>query len=120
MARETLAVQSTARTGLVASYTAATADGHAFDNSTQNVFLHVKNGSGVSTTVTIDMPKTVDGLAVPDRTVTVAAGAHTIIGPFSRDIYNQVSTTPAITEAVLVNASPTTSITYAAIKPGSV
>lgn len=116
MARTELTVQTAVRTGLNPTMTAATADGHAFDNSTGKVMLYVKNGSGVDTTVTIDIPVTVDGQAVTDKAVVVTAGEERLIGPFIKAIYNQASTTPAVAQAVLINASPTASVTYAAIK----
>lgn len=45
------------------------------------VGLLVNNGSASSITVTLHVPTatTVDGLVVPNRTVTVAAGAETLI-----------------------------------------
>lgn len=121
MARVALSVQSTARTGLEAAYTAATADGHAFDNTRENVFLHVKNGAGADTTVTISTPATVDGLAIPDRTVVVTASEDRFIGPFPKGLYNNDDSEgdTGLAEAVFVNVSPTTSVTYAAIKLGS-
>lgn len=42
-------------------------------------FLWVKNGSGVSTTVTVTTPGTQDGLAIADRVITVVAGADKLI-----------------------------------------
>lgn len=60
--------------------------------SDPKMFVEVANGSGSPITVTIDIPSAVDGLVdgltVPDRTVTIAAGARTKIGPF-KSIYNQ-------------------------------
>ena len=118
MARTVLAVQPTVREGLAASYTTATVDGHAFSNAGRNVFLHVKNAGGVSTTVTIVTPGTVDGLAIPDRTVSIPAGADRFIGPFPKT-YEQVDSLLDINEAVYVNAAPQASVSYAAIKLGS-
>lgn len=57
----------------------------------QGVFIHVKNGSGVSVNVTIATPEFVDGdLDVEDRTVAVAAGAEAMIPVGSR--YNNKTT----------------------------
>lgn len=42
-------------------------------------FLLVKNGDASSHTVTLATPQVVDGLALADRTVTVAAGHQTAI-----------------------------------------
>lgn len=44
-----------------------------------SVFLHVKNGSGASINVILVTPGTVDGLAIGDRTVAVAAGGSEMI-----------------------------------------
>lgn len=118
MARTTLAVQTTTRSGIQPTFSAATADGHAFNNDGQMVYLHVKNGSGVSTTVTLDRVISVDGDVLTDRTVTVNASEEKVIGPFGNDVYGQVNSTLGIRQAVHVNASPQASVTYAAIKLG--
>jgi len=71
--------------------TQAVTGGHTFANNGKQ-FLVVQNGDVGSTTVTIAAWKTEDsdsGLAVPARTVTVAAGARKIIGPFKPSIYNK-------------------------------
>lgn len=119
MARAALTVQTTVRTGLNQSYTAAIADGHAFDNSSKRVFLHVKNAGGGAVVVTIDCPKTVDGLAVPDLQVSVPAGEERMIGPFPEDLYSQVDSALGIDEAVHIDTDTQTGISYAAIQLGS-
>lgn len=119
MARTNLTIQTTARTGLEATYTAATVDGHAFDNTGKRVFLHVKNAAGVDTTITIDNPAVVDGLNVPDKTVVVTAGEERFIGPFGESYEQASGTTPAIAKSIKVNAAPQASVTYAAIKLGA-
>lgn len=118
MAREALASQSPSSSGLNATYTSATVDGHAIDNRDGDVVIHVKNGGGVSTTVTIDVNKTTDGLTIPDKTVSVPAGGERFIGTFRESLYNQDDSggDTGIEEAVFVNAAPQASVTYAAIK----
>lgn len=116
MARALLALQSLTNAGLEATYTAATVDGHAFDNRSERVFLHVKNAAGVDTTVTIETPNSYAGLALPDRTVVVTAGEERFIGPFPKFVFNQTLATPALRSGVKVNAAPQASVTYAAIK----
>lgn len=116
MARAALTVQTPTSAGLAATYTAATVDGHAFDNSSGKVLLHVKNAGASPTNVTIDVAKTVDGLVIPDLVVAVANATEKFIGPFNKSLYNQDIATPDIAEAVLVNTSNQTSVTYAAIK----
>lgn len=95
-----LAVQQVVRAGLVPVFTAADVAGDEFVN-TGVEYLEVINGSGAGITVTIATPNTVDGLAVTDRTVTIAAGARQKIGPFPTSIYN--------------NANSKVSVTYSAV-----
>jgi hypothetical protein len=116
MARAALTVQTPTSSGLNPTYTAAIADGHAFDNANGDVILHVMNASAGSITVTIDVNKSTDGLAIPDKTITIPAGENRFIGPFKESLYNQDSTTPDIDEAVLVNTSAQASVSYAALK----
>lgn len=83
MARTELTAQRIQRTGVSAAYTAAIGDGHKFLFDKQ-AFVHIKNTNGSSRTLTIQTPGTVDGLAIADRTVTVAATTgDEMVGPFS-------------------------------------
>lgn len=91
-----LTVQEVSRAGKSVSkaLVAATAThGNKFLNDGTTV-LRVKNGSASPVTVTIDVPKVIDGLALPDLTVSVAATADANgldfqdIGPFPLD-WNQ-------------------------------
>jgi hypothetical protein len=118
MARTVLAVQQSLVGGLATAFTAATADGHGFSNPDGKTALVVKNASGVSTTVTIPTPATVNGLTISDLSVTVAAGVEKIIGGFPKGLFNNDDTEgdTGLSEAVFVNATPTTSVTYAAIR----
>lgn len=109
MARSTPAVQSLTSVGLAPTYAAAdNTNGEQIANNGRRL-LHVKNASGGSLTVTVRMPTIVDGLTVPDRTVTVAAGADKLIGPFPSaytqaadgNVYVDYSTGTSITRAVL-------------------
>jgi hypothetical protein len=118
MAREVLALQATSRTGLDPAYTAATADGHAFDNTSEKVIIHVKNGGAGASVLTIDIPGTVDSQTVTDKTVSVPAGGERIIGPFPRAIYNQNNIPLSLNQAIHINTDVQTSVTYAAIKLG--
>lgn len=61
--------------GITASYVAATVGGDTFSPG-DGVEFCLKNGSGVSVTATLATPGTVDGLAVADRPLVVAAGAE--------------------------------------------
>lgn len=87
MARQELAVQRLSSSGVVPTWSTPTVDGFKVSNDDFTHF-HVKNGNVASLTITIDVVKTLDGLAVPDRTITIAAGAEKefVLDP---KIYNQ-------------------------------
>jgi len=111
MARTALTVNEVVRAGVAFSPSAANVDGHSLANDRNAaLFLYVNNGSGSSVTVTIQTPGTVDGLAVADRTVAVAAAAEKLIGPFPSGVYDQSD------GAVYVDFSAVTSVTVAAFK----
>lgn len=89
MARTLLTSQAAVETGLAATYTAA-------DGTNGNTYvlvphrlLHVKNGSASAITVTITTPLTVNGLAVADRTISIAAGADQFISLNTSSAYMQ-------------------------------
>lgn len=68
------------------NFAAATAGGDKVAPSDRGALL-VRNGSGVSINVTIDVPgNTKYGLANPDVVVAVPAGADRLIGPFPADL----------------------------------
>lgn len=116
MARVAITPQAIVRTGLNATYTAALADGHGFTNSGRKKVIHVKNGGAGATVVTIPTPGTIDGLAIPDRTVSVPAGEDRFIGPFSELYENDDSGgDTGISDAVFINTDVQTSVTYAVL-----
>lgn len=99
----TYTVQTVVRAGVTPTDNAvASSDEFANDGHT---ILIVTNGSGGSLTVTITTPGTVDGLAVADRTVSIANGAKKAIGPFTKSLYNDSDGN------VTVGYSATTSVT---------
>ena len=101
-----IAAQKTTLAGTTWTYSAASAADSVVPNNTGS--LHVKNGSGVSTTITIvDPGLTPFGQANPDLVITVGAGVEKTIGPFPATLAN-----PA-TGNVDFTTSPTTSITVA-------
>ena len=67
--------------GLEPVYTACDAGGDLFPNDGKT-FYHVKNPTGGDITITTVTQKTVDGLAVDDRTEVVTAGEDRFIGPW--------------------------------------
>lgn len=74
-------------------------------------FVAIKNGSGAGITVTLDIVATVDGAAVVDPTVAIAAGATKLIGPFPKGIYND-----PVTGKAKVTCSATASVTIAVVR----
>ncbi|MCB9172353.1 MAG: hypothetical protein H6637_05455 [Ardenticatenales bacterium] len=113
MARTALAVQEITRSGLTPVLTAANAGGHSIVND-DFTYIEVVNAGGSACTVTVQTPGTVDGLAVAERAVTVAAtSGRKRIGPFPKHIYDQSDGT------VYVDFSTVTSVTVGAFKLGT-
>lgn len=103
----TVATQDLALDGTARVYSAASPGGDRFTPS-RNTFLHVVNASGVSTIATLTTPGNVDGLAIPERAVTVPAGANRMV-PLPPGTYRSAdgladvawSATASVTFAVL-------------------
>lgn len=110
----TLSRQKIVVTGLTPSFGACAGGGDVVDNSDGRTFLHVKNGSGGSITVTVaaQVASLVTGthgtLPVSNVAIAIPAGAERIIGPFAKQAYNNASKQLAITY------SGVTSLTIAA------
>lgn len=112
MARTTLATQASAATGTTVTMSAANVDGHFLDGG-QAVLLLVTNASGGSINVTVQTPRTVDGLAVSDNVVAVGAGVTKVLGPFPSATYDRPA---GVDEGkVYVDFSAVSSVTCAAI-----
>lgn len=105
-----IATQEMSLTGTQATYSAASAsDTFTPDDRT---FLHVKNGGGSPTTVTVTTPGTAaGGLAITDPASSVTNGQEEFIGPFPAQHFADPSTGLAT-----VTFSPTTSVTVAVVK----
>lgn len=96
MTRAALTVQTVTRSGINLSAanktTIALADGVSFVNTGVEM-IYLENIDVADVIVTIQTGKTVDGLAVTDRTVTMqetgTAGDIQLVGPFPIDTYNQ-------------------------------
>lgn len=117
MARGVLTVQDIDRDGLLASYTAGdAANDHSFDNTGENIFLHVKKGATGSVVVTIDNPQVIDGEDMPDKVVTVAVDTEQFIGPFPKEIYEQLDADSGVARSILVNLDVDTNVTLAAVR----
>lgn len=86
MARTEITKQVTTRAGaalaLAAVDAAASPNGMFYKQATGAERIVIKNADSNPHTLTVDIPVTVDGQAVTDRTVAVAAGATVIAGPF--------------------------------------
>lgn len=102
MSVTTLAVQTMSWDGIDPTYSAANADGHTFANNGRT-FFQAFNGSGADIECTFATPGTVDGLAIGELVVDIAAGEDAIIGPFPPAIYN---TDPGTTDVVTVTFDP--------------
>lgn len=111
MARVSLARQLLSDAGLVAVYSLAAAEGHAFENNAK-VVLHVRNGSGLELSVIVRAGYTRSGLKLADRVVTISAGGEAFIGPFDTTTYNQTDDGAG---QVYVDYSATEGVTVAAI-----
>lgn len=84
----TLTATTITRSGVdVAGVTPTASTGDNWANTGYEL-VEIKNGSGGSINVTLDITAAPDGLAVTDPVVAVAAGATKIIGPFPPGIYN--------------------------------
>lgn len=88
----TLAVQVSTQTGVAITANAAAAGGDQFLNNGK-VGLWIENSHATDPrTITIVTQKTIDALAVTDRTMTITAGEdRKWIGPFDKSIYNDSS-----------------------------
>lgn len=101
---------SVTRAGTTLATASAAGGGDSFLN-TGTEMLYVANGGVGSITVTIAVQTTVDGQAVPGRTVTVSNGVTKLIGPFPTPNYNDAN------GLVQISYSGVTSVTVAVIKP---
>ncbi len=86
--RATLTVGTISRSGITLSATSAATLGHKLTND-GNTFVEVINGYTATITATFITPRTIDGLAIDDLSVAVAAGATTFVGPFPVGTFNQ-------------------------------
>jgi hypothetical protein len=102
--------------GVPITYGAVTAGAGNGDKVRPHSILIVRNASTAAITVTLITGGTVDGLAIADTTVTVAAGADVMIGPFAQHFVQ-----PSGPDAgqVYVEYSSATSVTRACIAPAT-
>lgn len=97
--------------GTTVAFTAVSANNDAVR---PNQAVWVRNGGGVSLTVTLETAGTAEGNAIADPTVVIPAGQDRLIGPFTRIfpqtggtdegyVYVNYSVTASVTRAVLSN-----------------
>lgn len=106
----TLATQVVALAGLNPTYAAATSGGDKCEVGDRN-FLHVKNGSASSVTVTLTATASVRGQTVSNVTVAVPASGERMIGPLSADLLQNASD-----GLCAIGYSAATSVTVAALR----
>lgn len=106
----TLSTQVVSLTGLAPTYGAASAGGDKVipDDRT---FLHVKNGSASSVTVTVTATSADHGLATSNLTVSVPASGERMIGPLYASTFAGASD-----GLVAVGYSATATVTVAALR----
>ena len=111
MPRTAVVPQDISRAGLSPSSAAPdVVNGNSVVND-GSTFLRVRNTGGGACTISIKIPRTIDNVAVPDRTVVVAAtNGEQYIGPFGVGDYNQAD------NSVYFNASTATGVTVAALR----
>ncbi len=97
-----------ARTGILTSgaLTTASASSDKMANNGKQ-YLLVKNGDTGAHVLTFVTTPTIDGLAIADPTVSIAAGETKLIGPFKPSVFNDsdgyvVITTDVITAQTVV------------------
>ncbi len=89
MARLELPVTRALLSGLGESFIVANADGHSVANNGR-MFLRIENNSPtLPSTVTIDLPRRVDGQDVIDPSFVMITNSQAVIGPFPPSTYNQ-------------------------------
>jgi hypothetical protein len=70
--------------------TVNTANDYYFKNNGR-VKLFVKNTTGSTVTITVETPNTVDGLAITDKTATLANNKEALLGPYPPSDYNDAN-----------------------------
>ena len=91
MARTALTVTNASKAGTVlpAEAAADVAQGNSITNDGRTIILaHNTNASSTARTATIAVTGTVDGFAPAARTVSVAAGATKVLGPYEVTNYS--------------------------------
>lgn len=102
MARTPLTSGTATPGGLLIDWENAVADGNSFPSGWR-VLVLIRNSSAGDITATIDRPGLVDGEALADRTIVVAAGTIMALGVLDPVIYGQADGTVHIDWSTHVN-----------------
>jgi hypothetical protein len=106
----TLTVTQLSIAGAADAPVAVAGGGDEFPNSGRE-WVEIINGDSNPTTVTFTTPATVQGVAIADPTVTVAAGARKKVGPFPPELFNNAN------GRVTMTYSNSTDITVGVYRP---
>ncbi|MDH6709747.1 hypothetical protein P3T27_006496 [Kitasatospora sp. MAA19] len=106
----TLTPQVVSVVGLTPTYTAAGASGDKVSCG-ERTFIHVKNASASSITVTLTATGSVRGQAVTSPTVSVPASGERMIGPLTADLF-----AGATDGLAAIGYSATATVTVAALR----
>lgn len=112
----TLTRQDMVEAGLLATYAACAGGGDVVDNADGLTFLHVKNGSGGSITVTVTAQVAafqtpgMGPMTKANVAVAIGAAAEKFLGPFAKQAFNTAAGQLAITYSAV------TSLTIAAVR----
>jgi hypothetical protein len=104
----TLTVTPISRAGIPGTLVAAAGGGDDF-LTTGKEYLEIVNGGGSPITVSAIPVPTVDGLTVPNKTITVTNGQRRLFGPFPTGLYANTTT-----GRVAITYSGVTSVTVGA------
>lgn len=104
----TLTVTDISRDGVDVVGATPGGSGDEWANTGRELIL-VKNASGGSLNVTLDLKGTIDGLAITDKVIAVADGVTKAFGPFPKGLYNDPTTglakaTCSVTSGVTIKA----------------
>lgn len=106
----TVTTQRVGLDGAALTYSAASGGGDKFTPGA-HTFLHIVNASGVSVTATITTPDTVEGNAIADRAVVLAAGVNRLVRVPATVFANRADSGLAA-----IAWSATTSVTFAVLE----
>ena len=97
MATTNVPITTATRAGVqiltAAATAAASGDGNSFTNDGNQIIILENAGAATDVVATVVTQSTVDGLAVSDKTIALAANDRQVAGPWPPEIYNAKSGT---------------------------